>query len=45
MHVLAYVYNWDRNSLWDIPLNERRRWVERVIRQKEEEAEALENSK
>lgn len=43
MHILAYVYHWDRNSLWDMPILERKKWVEIVIRQKESEQEALED--
>lgn len=43
MHILAYVYHWDRNSLWSIPVNERRKWVQIVTEQKEAEREALEN--
>lgn len=43
MHVLAYVYHWDRNSLWYIPIKERRKWVQIVTEQKEAEREALEN--
>lgn len=42
MHVLAYVYHWDRNSLWNIPILERRKWVEIIMEQKEQERLALE---
>ena len=42
MHILAYVYHWDRNSLWNIPISERKKWVEIVTEQKNAENEALE---
>lgn len=45
MHVLAYIYHWDRDSLWNIPISERRKWVEIVMQQKNSEREAMENHK
>lgn len=45
MHVLAYVYHWDRNSLWNLPIKERRKWVDLVIKQRQAENDAYENSK
>lgn len=44
MHALAYVYHWDRNSLWNMPIKERRKWVEIVLKQKEQERDSLENN-
>lgn len=44
MHILAYIYHWDRNSLWGLPILERRKWVEIVLEQKRQEQEALENN-
>lgn len=44
MHVLAYVYHWDRNTLWNMPIRERKKWVEIVEEQKRAENEALENN-
>lgn len=41
MHVLAYLYHWDRNSLWDLPVNERRKWVSILREQQEAEQEAM----
>lgn len=43
MHLLAYVYHWDRNSIWNIPLKERKRWVRLILEQNEKEKEAFEN--
>ena len=42
MHILAYLYHWDRNSLWDIPISERRKWVSIVLEQQQREQDALE---
>lgn len=44
MHILAYVYRWDRNTLWSLPRNERKLWVEEVIRQKKAEKDAMNSS-
>ena len=44
MHVLAYVYHWDRNSLWNLPINERHKWVDIVLKQKQAENDSLEDS-
>ena len=44
MHVLAYVYHWDRNSLWNLPIKERRKCVDLVIKQRQAENDAYENN-
>ena len=44
MHVLAYVYHWDRNSLWNLPINERHKWVDIVLKQKQAENDSLEDN-
>lgn len=42
MHILAYCYHWSRDSLWELPRNERKKWVEIVLEQKRVEAEGVE---
>lgn len=44
MHILAYIYHWDRNSIWDLPISERKRWVQLIKDQKEAEREASERN-
>lgn len=42
MHTLAYVYHWDRDTIWNLPRSERKMWVELIHKQKEAEAEQIE---
>ena len=42
MHVLAYIYHWDRDSIWNIPISERKKWVLLIQEQQKAEREALE---
>lgn len=44
MHIIAYVYHWERDTLKSLPIRERRRWAERIIKQREAENSALENN-
>ena len=44
MHTIAYVYHWDRNTLWELSFKERRMWYDMIIKQKQAEEEALENA-
>lgn len=44
MHILAYTYHWDSRSLWSLPRNERRMWVELVVEQKKAEQKQINNS-
>ena len=37
MHVIAYVYHWDRATLWLLSKSERKMWVDLIKRQKKEE--------
>ena len=37
MHILAYCYHWDRDTLWSLPRSERKMWVEIVREQKKVE--------
>ena len=41
-HIIAYVYHWDKNSIWNMSTTERRKWVEMIINQKRVEQESLE---
>lgn len=43
MHILAYCYHWDRDTLWKMPRSERKMWVEIVQKQKKAENDALNN--
>lgn len=44
MHLLAYVYHWDRNTLWKIPCRERRLWVDMIQTQKKLENNSIKSS-
>lgn len=44
MHIIAYVYHWDRNTLISITRSERKRWVDMILRQQEAEREEIEKS-
>ena len=39
MHILAYIYRWDRNTVRTIPILERKMWVDMIYKQKESEEE------
>lgn len=41
MHILAYCYHWDRDTLWNLSRRERIMWVEMVLAQKKMESESL----
>lgn len=41
MHVLAYTYHWERDTLWDMTRSERKMWVKMVQMQKTAENNAL----
>jgi hypothetical protein len=43
MHYLAYVYHWERDTVWNIPRSERKIWVDKIIKQKEAEVKAIKN--
>ena len=43
MHILAYCYHWDRDTLWKMPRSERKLWVDMVQRQKKAESDAVNN--
>lgn len=44
MHILAYVYHWDRDTLWLLPRSERKMWAEMVLEQKKAENKSINNS-
>lgn len=44
MHLLAYCYHWDRNTLWNLPKLEREMWAELVQEQLKAEKEAVSGS-
>lgn len=41
MHILAYCYHWDRNTVWELSCRERRMWVELILAQKKMEADSI----
>lgn len=43
MHVLAYVYHWDVKTIWSLPRNERKMWVDLIKEQYEAEQKQLNN--
>lgn len=44
MHVIAYIYHWERDTLWKLSSRERRTWVKMIMTQKQMENESM-NSK
>ena len=44
MHALAYTYHWDSLSLWSLPRNERKMWVDMVIEQRKAEQQQINDS-
>lgn len=43
MHILAYCYHWDRNTLWNMSRSERKLWVKMVLAQKKAESNGVTN--
>lgn len=43
MHILAYCYHWDRDTLWNMSRSERKLWVDMVLAQKKAETKGLDN--
>ena len=37
MHLLAYVYRWERDTIWKLRRSERKMWVDLIRKQKEAE--------
>lgn len=43
MHLIAYCYNWDRDTLWNMKRSERKMWSKMVLAQKKAEAGSVPN--
>lgn len=43
MHILAYCYHWDRETLWNMCRSERKMWVKMVLAQKKAETNGLDD--
>ena len=43
MHVLAYVYKWERDTIWELSRSERKMWVKKVLEQKKAENKSINN--
>lgn len=37
MHIISYVYHWERDTVWKLPITERKKWVKLIIKQKKAE--------
>ena len=37
VHIIAYIYNWGRNEILNLPIKNRKRYVELIQEQKEAE--------
>lgn len=44
MHILAYIYHWSRDEVRKLRITERRKWVEKIIEQKEKENKAVDKA-
>lgn len=45
MHIIAYCYHWDVDSLWNMHIKERKMWVNKILEQKEAENRSISESK
>ena len=45
MHFIAYVYHWDRSTLWLLSKSERQMWVEMIQEQKRAENNEINKNK
>lgn len=41
MHILAYVYHWERDTVWNLSSRERRMWVNMIMTQKKMESDSV----
>lgn len=41
MHILAYIYHWERDTLWKLSSRERRMWVKMIMTQKRMENDSI----
>ena len=44
MHILAYIYRWERDTIMSLRRKERRMWVEMIKEQKEAENDEIEEA-
>ena len=44
MHILAYIYHWDRDTIRNIGIRERRKWTELIVEQKNRENKSMEDA-
>ena len=44
MHILAYDYHWDNHTIWSLPRNERKMWVDMLMQQHKAEHDSINNS-
>lgn len=40
VHIIAYIYHWGRNEIMNLPINERKEYIEFIKQQKEAENSA-----
>lgn len=41
MHIIAYCYNWDRDTIWELPRLEREMWAAIILKQKKAENDSI----
>lgn len=44
MHSLAYIYHWERDTVWSLPRNERKMWIEQIKEQRKAEQSQIDES-
>ena len=44
VHIIAYVYHWEENTILSLPIKKRKRYVELINKQKEAENKAQEDA-
>ena len=37
MHLLAYIYRWERDTVWSLSIKERKMWIEQIKKQRKSE--------
>ena len=43
VHVIAYIYHWGRNEILNLPINERKMYIDYIKQQKEAEKNSANN--
>lgn len=41
MHIIAYIYHWEHDTVMKLPCKERKMWVDMINLQKQAEGEAM----